>query len=110
MAADVAAGMLEAQRPWTVQFAETSAKLKELGVPVLVIADDIDRLQADELLTLLKIVRLLGRFGGVQYLLAYDDQTVFRALRTSSLVGTDSRAAEQFMEKIVQYPLLVACR
>ena len=93
--------------PWQEAFKKASTELKQIAVPVLVVVDDVDRLQTDELLALLKVVRLLGRFPGVQYLLAYDEQTLFRSLETASLVGTDNRAAERFMEKIVQYPLLV---
>lgn len=106
-AASQAADLLSGAQPWSQQFAETAATLRALGRHVLVVADDIDRLQADELLGLLKVIRLLGRFPGVQYLLAYDDQTVFRTLQSSSVVGGDPNAAQRFMEKIVQYPLIV---
>lgn len=89
---------------WDTSFEEATARLKDLSAPVLVIADDIDRLQSDELWTLLKVVRLLGRFPGVQYLLAYDEETLF-----GTLSGADDSVAlgERFMEKIVQYPIAV---
>jgi hypothetical protein len=58
-------------------------------------------------MTLLKVVRLLGRFPGVQYLLAYDDETLFRTLSSTSAVVVNDGSAERYMEKIVQYPLLV---
>jgi hypothetical protein len=93
--------------PWQESFKKAADELKQLSVPVLVVADDVDRLQTGELLALLKVVRLLGRFPGVQYLLAYDEQTLFRSLQSASLVGIGNRAAERFMEKIVQYPLMV---
>jgi hypothetical protein len=73
----------------------------------LLIADDIDRLQTEELLALLKVVRLLGRFPGVHYLLAYDESTLFQALSEANLVGESDGSAGRFMEKIVQYPLVV---
>ncbi|WP_420120918.1 KAP family NTPase [Nakamurella sp.] len=91
--------------PWEKAFAEAAATLRDIQTPVLIVADDIDRLQIEELLGLLKVVRLLGRFPGVQYLLAYDEGTIFRALRAS--LNDDIKAAQQFMEKIVQYPLVV---
>lgn len=95
---------LSSSPPWDAAFKEASRRMRDLGIPVLVIADDIDRLQPDELLALLKVVRLLGRFPGVQYLLAYDDQTLFGQLN-----GSDRLAAygADYMEKIVQYPLTV---
>lgn len=92
---------------WQVAFSKASEELKELQKPILVVVDDIDRLHGDELLALLKVVRLLGRFDGVQYLLAYDDETLYRSMTASSAVNPHDGSAERFMEKIVQYPLFV---
>ncbi|MEN4478207.1 KAP family P-loop NTPase fold protein [Mycolicibacterium cosmeticum] len=89
--------------PWHQQFEEVSKMLESLGSRVLLIADDIDRLDADELLSFLKVVRLLGRFPNVHYLIAYD-QTTVEGLLESKKLGTRSTA---FMEKIVQYPFEV---
>lgn len=93
--------------PWDAAFKKATEKLREVGVPLLVIADDVDRLQADELMALLKVVRLLGRFPGVQYLLAYDDETLTQTLATAWRTEIGSATAKKFMEKIVQYPLVV---
>lgn len=92
---------------WQAAFNKASAELKELTMPILVVVDDIDRLHSDELMALLKVVRLLGRFDGVQYLLAYDDETLSRSMTASSAATTHDGSAERFMEKIVQYPLFV---
>ncbi|RLY91646.1 hypothetical protein EAE32_10460 [Kocuria tytonicola] len=105
--AGILADATNPQMPWDEAFAEASASLRELDTPVLVVADDIDRLQADELLALLKVVRLLGRFPGVHYLLAYDEQTLIENLRGASIGVADADRARLFMEKIVQYPLTV---
>ena len=75
-AAKVIEDKLQKQKPWKVLFEELSNGLRELNSPILVIVDDIDRLQVDELLVLLKVVRLLGRFPGVDFLLAYDEQKI----------------------------------
>lgn len=98
---------LSKSKPWDEAFAEASAELKKLQTPVLVLADDIDRLQADELVALLKVVRLLGRFPGVHYLLAYDEQTLLVNLQQAGIGVDDSQRARLFMEKIVQYSLTV---
>lgn len=99
--------VLEARPPWTKAFAEASSELCKLNTPILVIVDDIDRLHRDELVALLKVVRLLGRFPGVTYLLAYDEATLFANLQEANL-GTDAQErARLFMEKIVQYPMTV---
>jgi hypothetical protein len=89
--------------PWHAEFEETASALRELGYRVLIIADDIDRLDASELLELLKIVRLLGRFPNVHYLLAYDQGTVEDLLASQGIPGRSST----FMEKIVQHPFEV---
>lgn len=102
-ASQIAAKMRE--KTWIERFTKASEELAKLKIPILIVADDIDRLQADELLELLKVVRLLGRFPGVQYLLAYDDRTVADVLASSSFGNGDKIRARQFMEKIVQYPL-----
>lgn len=102
------AGEALAKSPsWQAAFDKASAELRELRKPILVVVDDIDRLHVDELMALLKVVRLLGRFDGVQYLLAYDDETLYRSMTASSAVASHDGAAERFMEKIVQYPLFV---
>ncbi|MGP5600020.1 P-loop NTPase fold protein, partial [Glutamicibacter arilaitensis] len=92
---------------WEVAFGKASEELKKLQKPILVVVDDIDRLNGDELLTLLKVVRLLGRFNGVHYILAYDDETLYRSMMSSNAVSSHDGTAERFMEKIVQYPLFV---
>jgi hypothetical protein len=94
--------LLARQKPWERAFADFTRALAKMRVRVLVVADDVDRLQPDELATLLKVVRLLGRFPGVDYLLAYDEATLFANL-PGPAAGTGR--ARLFMEKIVQYPL-----
>ncbi|MCH8565685.1 KAP family NTPase [Nesterenkonia sp. LB17] len=91
---------------WSDLFEKVSAELSQTSQKVLVVVDDIDRLQRDELFTLLKVVRLLGRFPGVQYLLAYDASTLEETLRGGS-ERLGGFTASRFMEKIVQHPFIV---
>ncbi|MGC4832204.1 P-loop NTPase fold protein [Micromonospora arida] len=107
-AADVASaigGRFGQDKPWSMRFEQACQQLRELGIPVLVVADDIDRLDAAELAALLKAVRLLGRFPGVHYLLAYDQATVIDVLSSSATVGSGTSRALEYLEKIVQYPM-----
>ncbi|WP_157930801.1 KAP family NTPase [Glycomyces xiaoerkulensis] len=105
--AKMASEALVKQEPWDKAFHRAESDLLSLKTPILLIADDIDRLQSTELLGLLKVVRLLGRFKGVHYLLAYDEATLFQTLSETDLIGGESDAAARFLEKIVQYPLVV---
>ncbi len=86
--------------PWHKQFDALSTEIQALGRRVLIVVDDVDRLGGDELLNLLRILRLLGRFRGVHYLVAYDQETVEDLLVSTGSVGRSA----SFMEKIVQYP------
>ncbi|NYG99235.1 hypothetical protein BJ979_001861 [Schumannella luteola] len=92
---------LLATPPWPEAFKKLSDSTSKLDKRVLIVVDDVDRLDSDELRSLLKVVRLLGRFTNVHYLLAYDQATVEGLL---SRHGYDARRGS-FMEKIVQYPL-----
>ena len=94
-------------KPWNVAFDEIASALRKLDTPVLVVVDDIDRLQPSELLDLLKVVRLLGRFPGVDFLLAYDEQTLVETLQNPAQATASKARARAFMEKIVQYPLTI---
>lgn len=101
-----AEGLLR-QPSWDRAFQEVSTRLTKLQTPVLIVVDDVDRLQPTELLTLLKVIRLLGRFPGVSYLLAYDEQTITANLGLAGVGAGSREGARLFMEKIVQHPLAI---
>jgi len=98
--ADRVIGKLTERAPWSAEFEAMSASLIKLRRPLLIVCDDIDRLDAHELLEFLKVVRLLGRFPNVHYLVAYDAETVEDLLESQGVRGRSA----SFMEKIVQHP------
>lgn len=79
--------------------------LRQAGRPILMVIDDIDRLTPDELLEVLKLVRLVGRLPHVYYLLSYDERTLLDVLRRTAVTGDDETRARSYMEKIVQVRL-----
>jgi hypothetical protein len=93
------------QRSMEQVFDDLSEKLKGLGLRILVVLDDVDRLQPDELLTLFKAIRLVASFPGVYYLLAYDEQTVIDVLTSTAIAAGNRERALAYLEKIVQVPL-----
>lgn len=97
---EVVAEEITARQPWSVEFEALAELLKTMEKRVLIVCDDIDRLDAVELLEFLKVVRLLGRFPNVHYLVAYDADTVEDLLAAEGIRGRTS----SFMEKIVQHP------
>lgn len=80
--------------------------LREVSAPLLVIIDDLDRLAPDELLLVMKLVRLVGRLPNVYYLLAYDEKTLLDVLSRTPLVAlNDTGRGREYLEKIVQVRL-----
>jgi hypothetical protein len=103
--ADEVSRLAREQPPFVQRYAAISKAIQEAGRNVLVIIDDIDRLHADELLGVMKAVRLLGRFDRVHYLLSYDEETVIGVLTATDVARSDPSRAKSYLEKIVQYPL-----
>lgn len=98
--AEEAASDFAERKPWSTEFGKMAESLEVMERRVLIVCDDIDRLDASELLEFLKVVRLLGRFPNVHYLVAYDADTVEDLLAAQGVAGRTA----SFMEKIVQHP------
>ncbi|QGQ20226.1 AAA family ATPase [Cellulomonas sp. JZ18] len=81
------------------------AALRRLQRPVLMVVDDLDRLTPQELLEVLKLVRLVGRLPHVYYLLAYDERTLLDVLQNTPIAGGNESRARAYLEKIVQVRL-----
>lgn len=71
---------------------------------IVVLVDDIDRLDKDEIQQIFKLVRLSGSFEKVTYVLAFDEKMVAAALRDKYPSGSGDPGLK-FIEKIVQVPL-----
>ena len=74
-------------------------RLRELGTPIVVVLDDIDRLTTAEIRDVFKLVRLTASFPNVIYVLAFDRARVESALCESGVHG------RTYLEKIVQLSL-----
>jgi hypothetical protein len=72
---------------------------------IVVLIDDLDRLDRDEIMMMLKVVRLTANIPRVVYLLAFDDEIVAQALK--SAYGDYPNSGRQFLEKIVQLPFAI---
>jgi predicted KAP-like P-loop ATPase len=78
--------------------------LKESKKRVVVLIDDIDRLDRREIQTIFKLVKLSANFQHTAYVLAFDDKMVAEALGEAYANG-GAAAGRGFLEKIVQVPL-----
>ncbi|MGH7241546.1 MAG: KAP family P-loop NTPase fold protein [Candidatus Saccharimonadales bacterium] len=87
----------------------TREKVNELlansGKRVVVVIDDIDRLDSDEIHQIFKLVKNVAHFKNVSYLLSFDQGVVTNALSTRYPSG--SKTGSSFIDKIVQLPLYV---
>lgn len=79
--------------------------LRAVDKPTLMVIDDLDRLTPDELLAVLKLVRLVGRLPNVYYLLSYDERTLLDVLGQTPLASGHEDRARAYLEKIVQVRL-----
>jgi len=76
---------------------ELKKELEKFCHPIVVLIDEIDRLDDAEVRLIAKIVKAVLDFEGVSYLLAYDRERVAFALGQGSL-----ERGEAYLEKIVQ--------
>jgi ABC-type lipoprotein export system ATPase subunit len=76
-------------------------RLEALRVPIVVLVDELDRIEDDEVRAIAQLVRAVADFPGVSYLLAYDAERVIQALAS----GDDESRGRSYLEKIVQLPI-----
>lgn len=80
--------------------------LEEGEKKVVVIIDDIDRLDKQELFALFKLIKLTGDFSQTYYILSFDDEMVASAIGERYADG-NKIAGFNFLEKIIQVPLRI---
>ncbi|MBY6308309.1 KAP family P-loop NTPase fold protein [Alcaligenes faecalis] len=78
--------------------------LDEAKKRLVILIDDIDRLDRDETHAVFKLVKLSASFRHTAYVLAFDDAVVSAALGERYGAGGAS-AGRAFLEKIIQVPL-----
>jgi hypothetical protein len=86
-------------------FERVASALLDLCQPILIIVDDVDRLQPDELLALFRAVRVLGRLPYVHYVIAYDQRTIMDLLKATPVASNREDRALAFLEKVVTLPI-----
>jgi hypothetical protein len=94
----VGASIMRDEESLQKQHGELSRRLAESRQRVVVMVDDIDRLEDDEIKQVMRLVRLVGDFDNVVYLLAFDAGHVAAVLGDAN--GPDE--GRRYLEKIVQ--------
>jgi len=80
---------------------KVSGLLESSDRRLVVMIDDLDRLQHREIREVVRMIRLVADFKNTTYLVAYDHDQVAKALSSEGVDG------ERFIEKIVQCPIEV---
>ncbi len=80
------------------------AFLKNADKRIIVLVDDIDRLDKQETHTLFRLIKACADFSNVCYVLAFDDAVVAKSLGDRYGAG-DEASGRAFLEKIIQVPL-----
>lgn len=97
--------ILKRSKPWNVAFKEINDIFKKLDYKILVVADDIDRLQESELRAFFKIIKLIGDLPNVFYLIAYDNDAIVGTLSGNFSENYSERQINKYIEKFVQFPV-----
>ncbi len=104
IAREMVAGVLSRMRPKIESLRERlAAELRRIKGRVVVVIDDADRLEGDDLVALLRLIKLTADFPNTTFLLAIDDTAVSRVLGERN--GGGETAGRAYLEKIVQVPL-----
>ncbi|MCD8448383.1 KAP family NTPase [Tenacibaculum dicentrarchi] len=78
-------------------------KLKASKYKIVVFIDDIDRLDKDEIYTILKLIKLNANFNNFVYIVALDENHVAKAI--GQRYGETSDDGKFFLEKIINIPI-----
>lgn len=94
-------GMVTKSKPKDVPAlkSQISTILRDAGKRILVVVDDIDRLTPEETRQLFTVIKALGDFPNVVYLLAFDREVAAQAIEQQS-----GMPGERYLEKIIQVP------
>lgn len=93
-----AAKGLDGQRSIAAEKAELRERLRDLPRPIVITIDDVDRLEPNEVVEILRLVRSVADFPNVTYVLCYDPSIISHSIEVAARVE-NGRA---YIEKIVQ--------
>jgi hypothetical protein len=77
-------------------------ELNKIAVPIIVLIDELDRVEDQEIRTVAQLVRSVADFRGISYVLAYDERRVVQALGEGVESGAREERGRSYLEKIVQ--------
>jgi len=78
------------------------AALEEVSAPIVVLIDELDRIEDEEIRTVAQLVRSVLDFPAISYVLAYDPERVMQALGAGVSERERLDRGRSYLEKIVQ--------
>lgn len=91
---------------------ELEKRLASSNTPVVMLIDELDRIEDTEVQAVAQLIKAVGDIKGVSYLVAYDHNRVAQALGKGENKEEKRQNGERYLEKIIQYtiplrPLLI---
>lgn len=77
---------------------EIANTIKNINMPIIIFIDDVDRLQNDELMVLLKLIRDTADFANIFYILAADKPFLINNLNSLGI-----EYPEEYLKKFINY-------
>lgn len=81
------------------------AKLASEKFAVVVLIDELDRVEDEEVRAVAQLIKAVGDIKGISYLVAYDPERVAQALGRGSSYLERRSSGENYLEKIIQFPI-----
>lgn len=92
------AGLLQSKNLSEIKL-QISIYIKNLGRRIIIVIDDIDRLNNTEIRQVFQLVKSLGDFPSTIYLLSFDKKVVINALKK-----VQEGPGHEYLEKVIQVP------
>jgi ABC-type ATPase involved in cell division len=80
-------------------------KLETRNVAVVVLVDELDRVEDDDVRAVAQLIKAVGDIKGISYLVAYDPDRVADALGRGTTRRQRLETGHRYIEKIIQHPI-----
>lgn len=97
-----AADYFNYNRPLYDQLLFLSSKLKSIKERIVIVIDNIDRLDVNECRTIFKTIKTLGNLPNIIYILALDESVICKLLEKDEIYGCKGT---DYLDKIIQVPI-----
>lgn len=89
----------------TDEFKNLNQLLKKLNKRVIVFIDDFDRLQANEIFEILKLIRNTAGFDTFTYVVAYDKSYLINSLKSFNIPNPENFSEKIFLKELELLPV-----